>query len=418
MKTPDAGRTSGAATRARTARLPAAARRAEILRRSARLFQLRGYTGVSIDDIGADIGISGPALYRHVTGKEAILFEIGAEFLDRLLAATSGALRETESANPDVTSRLLIDDVVDVALDYPSELTVTIRHMWSLNDERREQISGRWGRLGQMAVPAFAAAHPNLDPADSGLYVRAGAGVLLGFARGLRNVPRPRISAHASTALNDMLCVQLAACSPETAPTTDSRLWERSSRREQILGTAIALFRERGFRGVSMAEIAEAVGVTAAAPYRHFKNKEDILATAILRAGERVTIGMNEQLASATSAVEALDRLVRSYIDIAVANSDLFAVTATEWHHISADAMQQRRRTQQLIAEEWTHCLATVRPDRNGAEATAMVQGIVGMVNEAVRSRAVARRPHLADDLYALAQAMLHQPRTGSVAVS
>ena len=46
-------------------------RREEILDAAARLFAERGYHGVSIDDIGAAVGMSGPGFYRHFAGKEA-----------------------------------------------------------------------------------------------------------------------------------------------------------------------------------------------------------------------------------------------------------------------------------------------------------------------------------------------------------
>lgn len=397
--------------RTRPARLPAAERRAEILRRSAKLFQQRGYTGVSIDDIGADIGVSGPALYRHVAGKEAILFAIGVEFLDRMLAATDAARAASDPANRDLTRQRVIDALVEVGLDNPSELTVTLRHMWSLSADNFSEVSKRWTRLGEQCVPIIAAAHPNLNPKDAGLYVRAGAGALLGMANTLRNVPRQRVVQLAATALNAMLTPSLQPLDEATGEPTKGG-WSRSSRREQILETAIGLFRERGFRGVSMAEIAEAIGITAAAPYRHFKNKEDILATAIVRTSERVTIGMNEALTVATSGEDALDRLMHNYIHIAVSNADLFAVSTTEYHHIDAEAKAQRRRAQQLFFEEWTHCLATVRPDLSSNEALVVVRAVTGMVTESVRSRSLARRPNLEDDLARLADAVLTTPPT------
>jgi AcrR family transcriptional regulator len=250
-----------------------------------------------------------------------------------------------------------------------------------------------------------------LNPKDSGLYVRAGAGALIGMAFALRNAPRQRVVQLAATAMNAMLSEPLQPMTDETSTPVRGG-WSRSSRREQILETAIGLFRERGFRGVSMAEIAEAIGITAAAPYRHFKNKEDILATAIVRTSERVTIGMNEALAVATSGEDALDRLLQNYIRIAVRNADLFAVSTTEYHHIDDASKAQRRRAQQLFFEEWTHCLATVRPDLSSNEALVVIRAVTGMVTESVRSRSLARRPNLADDLARLAHAVLITPPT------
>ena len=51
-------------------------RRAQILAAAAERFARYGFHGVSIDDIGAAVGISGPALYRHFRSKEAMLAEM------------------------------------------------------------------------------------------------------------------------------------------------------------------------------------------------------------------------------------------------------------------------------------------------------------------------------------------------------
>src|SRR3954447_11566597 len=48
-------------------------RREEILEIAVGLFATRGYHGVSMDDIGAAAGVTGPALYHHFAGKEAML---------------------------------------------------------------------------------------------------------------------------------------------------------------------------------------------------------------------------------------------------------------------------------------------------------------------------------------------------------
>src|SRR4051812_49980571 len=48
-------------------------RREEILEIAVGLFATRGYHGVSMDDIGKEAGVTGPALYHHFAGKDAML---------------------------------------------------------------------------------------------------------------------------------------------------------------------------------------------------------------------------------------------------------------------------------------------------------------------------------------------------------
>lgn len=51
----------------------------------------------------------------------------------------------------------------------------------------------------------------------------------------------------------------------------------RSNTKEKLFHAAVRLFSENGYHSVSMREIAAAVGITEAAIYRHFENKEAIL---------------------------------------------------------------------------------------------------------------------------------------------
>jgi AcrR family transcriptional regulator len=52
---------------------------------------------------------------------------------------------------------------------------------------------------------------------------------------------------------------------------------ESPLRREQIAEAALALVVEQGLGAVTVRRVAEAVGISAAALYRHYKNKGDIL---------------------------------------------------------------------------------------------------------------------------------------------
>lgn len=69
------------------ARVAAPTRREQILKEAARLFAERGFHGVGVDEIGAAVGISGPGLYRHFPGKDAMLAELLVGISERLLAA-------------------------------------------------------------------------------------------------------------------------------------------------------------------------------------------------------------------------------------------------------------------------------------------------------------------------------------------
>jgi len=54
--------------------------------------------------------------------------------------------------------------------------------------------------------------------------------------------------------------------------------------REQIIAVAARRFRERGFDGISVADLMKEVGLTHGGFYRHFSSKDELIAIASLRA--------------------------------------------------------------------------------------------------------------------------------------
>jgi AcrR family transcriptional regulator len=82
------------------------------------------------------VGLSGPALYRYFSGKEAILSEMLIDISERLLEGG----RERVAANADTRARLeaLVDFHVDFALDDPDLIDVQAREMDAMaEDDRR-----------------------------------------------------------------------------------------------------------------------------------------------------------------------------------------------------------------------------------------------------------------------------------------
>lgn len=62
---------------------------------------------------------------------------------------------------------------------------------------------------------------------------------------------------------------------------------ERSGR-ERLLEISCDLFLVAGYDGVSIQQIADAVGMTKGGPYYHFRHKADLFANALIRRTERI----------------------------------------------------------------------------------------------------------------------------------
>lgn len=113
-------------------------RREQILSTAAELFATRGFHGVSVADLGAAVGISGPALYKHFASKDAVLAEMLESHSDELLA--EGGRRVDAAAGPAEALEALVDWHVDFALGNRAVIVVQDRDWASLPPESRERV--------------------------------------------------------------------------------------------------------------------------------------------------------------------------------------------------------------------------------------------------------------------------------------
>jgi AcrR family transcriptional regulator len=115
----------------------AVSRREQILRAAAELFARSGFGGVSVDDIGAAVGISGPALYRHFPGKKALLAELLVGISEELVA---GAREVVSSRPPREALEALVDGHVAFALEHPALITIQSRDLDRLPRTEQEHV--------------------------------------------------------------------------------------------------------------------------------------------------------------------------------------------------------------------------------------------------------------------------------------
>jgi AcrR family transcriptional regulator len=90
-----------------------------------------------------------------------------------------------------------------------------------------------------------------------------------------------------------------------------------------LVDAAVALIAERGLRGFSLAEASRRVGVSAAAPYRHFADRDDLLAAVAVRA-LRTFADMVAEEGSRDRPEQQLAAMARAYVRFAAQQRPLF----------------------------------------------------------------------------------------------
>ncbi|MER6116277.1 TetR/AcrR family transcriptional regulator [Streptomyces sp. NPDC001743] len=171
------------------ARVAAPTRREQILKEAARLFAERGFHGVGVDEIGAAVGISGPGLYRHFPGKDAMLAELLVGISERLLAG--GRRRVSEDAagdgSPEALLDALIEGHIDFALDDRPLITLHDRELDRLREADRKRVR----RLQREYVEVWVAVVRDLHPALPEHEARATVHAVFGLLNSTPHLGRP-----------------------------------------------------------------------------------------------------------------------------------------------------------------------------------------------------------------------------------
>ncbi len=157
-------------------------------------------------------------------------------------------------------------------------------------------------------------------------------------------------------------------------------------RREQILATAATLFAERGFHGVSVAELGAACGISGPALYRHFASKDAMLAEMLTSISEELLAVAQERVAEAETSTEALVALIDWHLDFALSNRALIVVQDRDWASLPDQAREQVRATQNAYVGVWVGVLQSLDPHLGAPHARAMAQATFGLLNSTPRT--------------------------------
>jgi len=151
-------------------------RREQILEVAAELFAEHGFHGVSIADLGAACGFSGPALYKHFRSKQAILSEMLVSISEELLR--EGRRRVEQATDDRAALASLVDWHVTFALAHKPLIVVQDRDWAALAVEAREKVRETQLAYVEVWVAVLRSLHDGLSAEHARARVHAGFGLI------------------------------------------------------------------------------------------------------------------------------------------------------------------------------------------------------------------------------------------------
>ena len=191
------------------------------------------------------------------------------------------------------------------------------------------------------------------------------------------------------------------------------------ARQTQIIETVIVLAAEHSPGQITMQEIADVIGLSQGALFRHFPNKEAIW-LAVIAWLEDTLLGALEAAASAAaSPLNGLQQVFFSHVDFVVARPGVPRLIFNELQQpadsaIKAAVRQMLRRYRRLVSGLLSAAAAGGEIDRNvdvGAAATLFLGSIQGLVMQSMLAEHVKSTQQAAEQIFPLFLRSLEEDR-------
>jgi len=115
-------------------------RKEEIVRVAARLFAIKGYHATTLDEIAGELGVTKPALYYHIQGKEDILREIVNRIMEPMEAASRAG---RSSLSPRERIKAMIEILVKFGAERKETTLIAFEEVKILPKRTRDAIKRR-----------------------------------------------------------------------------------------------------------------------------------------------------------------------------------------------------------------------------------------------------------------------------------
>jgi AcrR family transcriptional regulator len=181
-----------------------------------------------------------------------------------------------------------------------------------------------------------------------------------------------------------------------------------TSTRDTLVSAAARLLDDGGPAAVTLRGVGAAAGVSHNAPYKHFSNKEELLAAVASRELDRQTKSLAALGRSRAKPSELLRRKMRGYVRWAVAHPERFRLTFGRWDQgtdeLAATAAAANANLVALVAKaQEAGELPCGEPERMAALLLSLAHGAADRAlggHLAAKGKGRADPEDLVDDLF------------------
>ncbi len=358
-------------------------RKAQIITVAREQFGRSGYHNVSMEGIASAVGITAGALYRHFPNKQELLAQAMLDGSSSILAI----LDEVDRTD----SKVVFTALVRYGLDNNFRSLLFDQEARNLTPERRTEARAGVREVTSRVAVALRHERPDLSVPDSVVLGWALTSIAFSPARHRTTLPRKRFEALLARLFDVVRTAPVLPEEPAAQPQPTSN-FSHTSRRESLMGAAITLFDQRGYRSVTMDDIGSAAGIPSSSIYTHFGSKAEVLQAILARGNETLRLGLVQALRNADSREDAIARVVHSYTNSVISPDSAIAILIEETANLPEEAQASTHIAQREYIDEWVHLLGNETSD-----ARATVLATISMINDLTRVRLESRQCAIED---------------------
>jgi AcrR family transcriptional regulator len=392
--------------------------RETIIAAATRLFDERGYSRTSVEDIADAADITRRTLYRHLGSKELVLVAIDEQFAGRFPVE-----RQPAGTSRDEFVALIRADLATV-ISHRAEARIFFEERKHLSAEHGTRVGERWGQHGALvrAVLDAGAGAGELRVVDTTIAAQAMLGAVASLYEWFR--PEGQLSvAQMADVIATMLLSGLVPAQrrltglagerpydpardalPDRAlrgALLDGSSWDDDPVLKGILDVAAQIFGEQGYDQASTRELAAAAGLTSSGLYHHIPDKAAVLYQLNLRLTGSGIRSVESIVQAAADPVAALHALMVWHCEEVARTLGAWRAFSNEARVLDAPYFTDISRLRSEFARMFGAAMRATMPAALAARAddvlAYVILGMLNFVNQWYRADSQLRASHIGD---------------------
>ncbi|MFH0784866.1 MAG: TetR/AcrR family transcriptional regulator [Pseudomonadota bacterium] len=159
--------------------------------------------------------------------------------------------------------------------------------------------------------------------------------------------------------------------------------------RDEILALSVPLFAEHGYDGVSMRDVAGVAGVSPAALYYHFPDKEHLYFDVVAHECREKAAALKTDADNPASPWEQIEKFINNLTRLAATDEDFMRLM--QWVRLDCDEIRRQKLAEHVFRDLFVDVYDLAAKLNTRFDAHMLAMSIVGLVLFSLESRKISK---------------------------